>query len=135
MREQEDKPYEQVASWGQAVKGDEAFADRMLQAAGEPPVVPRGVTIDRVASRVADVEGVDLKEMRSVSRGRREARARLMTGWLAREVGRISGAQVAKYFGRDTATMAKGLARLDEALAVDHGLRRRVHRLAAELRR
>jgi hypothetical protein len=32
-------PYEKVETRGQAVKGDEAFADRMLKAAGEPRVL------------------------------------------------------------------------------------------------
>jgi len=31
MREEVEEPYEDVPSWGQAVKGDEAFADRVLQ--------------------------------------------------------------------------------------------------------
>src|SRR5713226_4665604 len=41
MREEVEEPYEDVLTWGGAVKGDEAFADRGLQRVGEPRVVPR----------------------------------------------------------------------------------------------
>ncbi len=34
MREAVEEPYDEAATWGQAVKGDEAFADRALQEAG-----------------------------------------------------------------------------------------------------
>src|SRR5262249_13306831 len=53
MREELEEPYEDVPNWGGMVKGDEAFADRVLQAVGEPAVVPRGLTIERIARRVA----------------------------------------------------------------------------------
>lgn len=56
LREEVEEPYEVVPSWG-AVKGDEAFADRVLQAVGEPRVVPRGVTIESVAREVAKQGG------------------------------------------------------------------------------
>jgi len=134
MREPVEEDYDEIASWGQAIKGDEAFADRVLQAAGEPPIIPRGLTVERVAGEVALGEGLSLGEMLSVSRGRQRSRARLMTAWLGREVGRIPVARVAKYFRRDTATLAKGLARLEETIAADRALRRKLDRLGNNLR-
>src|ERR1700730_17063864 len=85
MREELDEPYEDVASWSQVVKGDEAFADRVLQSIGEPPVVPRGLTIDAVAWAVARREGARMEAMRGPGQGRSESRARLLTAWVGRE--------------------------------------------------
>lgn len=135
MREEVEEPYEELPSWGGAVKGDEAFADRVLQMAGEPPVVPRGMTIERIAREVARAEAVDLSRMRGPSRDRESSRARLMVAWLAREIGRIPVAQSARYFGRAGGTMTIGLHRLDEAMESDRGLRRALSRVQATLLR
>ena len=59
--------------------------------------------------------------------------ARLLTAWLGREVGRISAARTAKYFGRDTSTLTRGLPRLEKRM--DAPLRRLSGRLAEELHR
>src|SRR5262249_7782181 len=103
-------------SWGSAVKGDEAFADRVLQIVGEPPVVPRALTTERISREVARLSGVDLARMRSASRAREASRARLMAAWLGRDIGRIPTARFAKYFGRAGVTLNIGLNRLDSAL-------------------
>jgi len=123
-----------VPSWGQAVKGDEAFADRVLQRVGEPRVVSRDLTVEVIARRVAKAEGVDVEQMRRSGQGRKESEARLITAWLGREVGRISTAKAAKYFGRDTSTIARGLVRLEERMDSDRALRDRVSRLSKQVR-
>jgi REP element-mobilizing transposase RayT len=132
MREAEAESYEDVSSWGQAVKGDRAFADRALQAAGEPPVPPR-LSVAAVAREAAALEGIKLAEMMGIGRGRRASRARLMTAWAGREFGAIPVARTAKYFLRDTSTLAKGLDRLKEAMQTDAGLRKRAERLRQAL--
>ncbi len=134
MCEDVQEPYEQVPSWGQAVKGDEAFADRVLQAAGEPPVVPKGVTVDGVARIVAQEAKVSIAVMRNSGQERKASLARLLTAWLAREAAKIPVARAAKYFGRDTSTMTRGLARLETRIASDHGLRGRSASLLHRLR-
>jgi REP element-mobilizing transposase RayT len=123
MREAVEEPYEEVPSWGGTVKGDEAFADRVLQAVGEPAVVPRGMTVERLAREVARVEGVELYRMQSPSRDRETSRARFMVAWLAREVGRISVARTAKFFSRAGGTMIIGLNRLEGTMKSDRHLR------------
>jgi len=135
MREEVEEAYEDVPSWGQAVKGDEAFADRVLQAVGEPRVVPRGLTTDAVARAVAAQEGLELESMRGPGQGREVSLGRLMTAWVGRDVGRISLAKAARYFKRDTSTMAKGVASLEERMLADEKLRRRANRIVDRLRR
>jgi REP element-mobilizing transposase RayT len=134
MRETREESYESVATWGQAVRGDEAFADRVLKAAGEPAIVPRGLTVERIARQAAELGAVPLSEATGIGRGRRQSEVRLLTAWASREVARISVARVAKYFSRDASTLAKGLVRLEERMEKDRDLRRTANRLAAALR-
>ena len=91
-----------VRATGQAVKGDEAFADRVLQEAGESPVLPRGVTLEGIARRVARIEGLELERLRGRSRDREISRARLTVAWLGREIARIPVARAARFLGRDS---------------------------------
>jgi len=133
MREKVEEPYEEVPSWGGAVKGDEGFADRVLQEAGEPPVVPKGLTVEGIARSVAERQGVDLARLRGPRRDREASRARLMTAWLAREVGRISAAESARFFGREASTMVNGLNRLDNVMKADQALRRAVGEMREKL--
>jgi len=133
MREKVEEPYEEVPSWGQAVKGDEGFADRVLQAVGEPAVVPRGLTVERIARQVAEAEGVDVARMRGPSRDRETSRARLMVAWFGREVGKIPVARTAKFFGRDTSTIINGLNRLETAGETGRSLRQALNGLREKL--
>lgn len=133
MREVSE-PYEDVATWGQAVKGDEAFADRMLQSVGEPRVVPKGLTMEAIAREVARAEDVSLEAMRRPGQQRGLSRARFMTAWVGREVGRFAIAQAAKYFHRDTSTLARGVDRLEETMATNERLRASVSRIAKQVR-
>ncbi len=48
--------------------------------------------------------------------------------WAGREFGGISVARTAKFFLRDTSTLAKDLDRLNEAMETDDGLRKRSER-------
>ncbi len=135
MREAVEERYEDVPSWGQAVKGDEGFADRVLQAAGEPAIVPRGMTVERIARHVAHEEGLELGRMCGRSRDRKVSRARLIVAWVGREVGRIPVAQTARFFGRDTSVMINGLNRLEAAMQEDNGLRGRLGALRGKIRK
>jgi chromosomal replication initiation ATPase DnaA len=134
MREKiEEEEYDEAPSWAGAVKGDEAFADRVLQMVGEPPVVPRTLTTERIAREVARSSGVDLAQMRSGSRDRQVSRARLMAAWLGRDIGRIPTARFAKYFGRAGVTLNIGLNRLDAALVDNAQLRGTLSKMSSAL--
>ncbi len=135
MRAEPEESYEDIATWGQAVKGEQAFADRVLQEAGEPPVIPRGLTAERVARQVARLEGVDFGRMRGASRDRDVSRARLTAAWLGREVAGIPVAQAARVFGRDTSTMINGLNKLEAEMERDRGLKKKLYGLRERLRR
>jgi putative transposase len=135
MREEIQEPYEDVPSFGQAVKGDEAFAGRVLQAAGEPVLLRRDLTVEAVAQEVSVREGVSLERMRGLTRDRKVSRVRLLVAWAGREVGRISVARTAKYFQRDTSTLVRGLQRLEAAAQDDSRLARRLRAIRQALTR
>jgi len=134
MRDVAEEPYEEVATWGQAVKGDEAFADRVLQEAGEPPVVPRGLTVERIARQVAQLDGLDLGRLRGLSRDRESSRARLTVAWLGRRAAKIPVAQAARFFGRDTSTMINGVNKLEADMEQDRALRQKLNSMREKVR-
>ncbi len=133
MREEVEAPYEEVASWGQAVKGDKPFADIAFQKIGEPKLPRRGLTVETVAREVVRRRKVSLEKMRSPSQGRPEALARALVAWAAREVGGISIARAAKYFGRDTSSMARVVQRFVDRTDTDRELARFSEELVATL--
>ena len=134
MREELTEPYEKLASWGQAVKGDEGFADRAFRAVGEFPVVRRDLTVEAVAREVARREGIELAQMVSRGQGRPGSRGRAITAWAGREVGGISITRTAKYFRRDTSTMARSVGRFEAQMRDDRKMRASSDRLVQELR-
>ena len=135
MREEPEDSYEEARSFGQVVKGEEEFAERMLSLASEKPMLRRDLTLDAVERAVAKLEGLERERLRGPGRLRRDARARLIVAWAARAVGGISLARTARHFGRDNSTMARGVQRLEEAMHGDRPLRRRLDRVAEALRR
>ena len=120
MLEELKEPYEKVESWGQAAKGDEAFAERILRGAGEPRILRPGLKVERVAREVARRLGLGLPEMSSQGRGR-ASQAHALTAWAGREAGNVSIASAAKHFDRDTATMARNVARLEARIHREKG--------------
>ena len=135
MREEPERPYDEMKAHGQVVKGEEAFADRIFLQAGEAPLVRKRLGLAAVASAVSRREGVSLVEMRGSGRGRKASRARLLTAWLARDVGGLSLSRSARFFGRDPSTFARGIGELEQTIAKDPHLKATVARLTREVRR
>ena len=134
MREELEEPYEKVESWGQAVKGDEAFADRAFQEAGEPRLIRRNLTVEAVAREVARSQRISPEKMMSLGQGRAGSQARVLTAWVAREVAGIAIARTARHFRRDTSTMARNVSRLEERKLTDKRLRNLCDDLVTRLR-
>lgn len=134
MREQLDEPYESLAAWGQAVKGDEAFANEAFRKVGELPVIRKNLTVEVIAREAARREGVDLAELMSRGQGRRGSRGRALSALAGREVAGISIARTAKYFRRDTSTMARSVGKLESLMRGDRQLRQSVEGLVRTLR-
>lgn len=119
----EGESYEALQTIGQLVKGDEDFATRILEESGEPEVVRRGVTVNRVANTVAEVLKLELDDLRSSRRSRDLSSARAIAGYVGREHGRISLSRMAEHFRRDRSTMVRDVQRLEKRLDQSRGLR------------
>jgi putative transposase len=133
MGEEEGESYESLRSYAQAIKGGEAFAQRVLQEAGEP-IRKAALTEATVASVVARELGLRLEDLRSERRHRDASRARIVAAYLGRAVSALPVSRMARYFGRDESTLVRGVLKLEEKLKSDTSLRRRLVRLDATLR-
>ena len=123
MREQLEEPYERVETWGQAVRGEEAFADRFLRDIGEPQILRRHLTVEAVAREFAPRQGISMAQMITLGQGPVGSLERALTAWVGREVGGISIARTARYFRRDTSTMARNVSRLEERMRASKEIR------------
>jgi chromosomal replication initiation ATPase DnaA len=133
MSEELEEPCEKVESWGQAVKGDEAFADRAFQGAGEPRLLRRDLTVEAVAREVARRQGISLAQMSTRGQCRVGSRARVLTAWVGREVAGISIARTAKHFRRDNSTMPRNVSRPEARISMEKAVLRLCESLVQRL--
>jgi putative transposase len=134
MGEKDAEPYEDLKTYAQAIKGDEAFAQRALERAGRKTVARMGLTERGVASVVGKACGFSGEELRGTGRHRPQSRARILSAYLARAEGGISIARMARFFGREESTMVRGVQRLEQELTASEDLRREVARLGNAVR-
>ncbi|HEV2063573.1 MAG TPA: transposase [Thermoanaerobaculia bacterium] len=135
MGDEVDRPYEEARSIGQLVVGEKDFARRVLVAGHQTSVVRRSLTEAQVARRVAAHAGFALTDLRAPGRGHRASRARALAAHLAKTVGGISIARMARYFRRDASTLFRGFDRIEEDLKSSAALRAEVSRLTRSLGR
>jgi REP element-mobilizing transposase RayT len=137
MARSEGADYEGLQTFGQLVKGDEEFATRILEQSGEPEVMRRGLSVERVARAVAQVLDLKVEDLRSARRSRDLSSARAIAGYVGRELGRISLSRMAEHFRRDRSTLVRDVQRLEGRLDQTRELRNTVaaimKRLPAQL--
>jgi REP element-mobilizing transposase RayT len=134
MGTKDPHPYESAPSHAQAIKGDEAFADRILHEAGEKPAAKKQLTEAKIAAAVAKSLGLSLPDMRSESRSRDVSHGRIVAAYLGRAVAEVPVARMARYFGREESTLVRGVLRLEEQLRTDPSSLEDVTRAEADLR-
>lgn len=111
--------------------GDDDFVSRALAQAGArfgPPPLLR-VILAAVCREVNLPE----PDLRAQGRGSQAAEARWLVGLLAMDFKSATLTEVARYFGRDVATLSNGVRRLRERSNKDRAFRRRVAKLVAGL--
>jgi hypothetical protein len=126
--------YEDLKSIGQVVKGDEEFAIRRLEEAGEIEPRLRGLSEGRVAAAVARVVGLGVEELRGPARHRKLSEARALAGYLGKRLGGISLARTARYFHRDESTLVREVNLLEQRLGKNAPARRRLAGIVKQLR-
>jgi hypothetical protein len=107
--------YEDLKPVAQVVKGDERFTQAALEKATEIER-RRSWSVGQIARAVADNAGLNLEEMRGYGFSRDRARARAITGFIARKHCHISLDKVSEYFHRDGTTLVKDCRKLEAEL-------------------
>jgi putative transposase len=134
MEDEEGESYESLASYARAIKGEEAFAERILREAGENPIRKFGLREAEVAAAVSKMLGLRLGRMKSERRDREASQARILAAYVAREVGGLPVSRMARFFGRDESTLVRGVLNLEERMKNDAALRRGTVEMANALR-
>ena len=117
--------YEDLRSIGQ-VEGEEEFAFRRFEEAGEVKPRLRGLSEARVVSFVADAMNLSVKDLRGPGRRRDLSEGRAIAGYVGKRLGEISWNRMARYVHRDGSTLVRDIGRLEQELARDAVKRRRI---------
>ncbi len=125
--------YEDLRSVGQVVKGEEEFAIRRFEEAGETEPRLRGLSEARVVAAVAGAINVAVEEVRGPGRRRDLSEARAMAGYIGKRLGGISWNRMARYVHRDGSTLVRDIGRLEQKLKKDAARRRGVTAIARAL--
>jgi putative transposase len=134
MGDTESEAYDEVRSHAQVVKGDDAFADRVLREAGEARLLRNDLTVGRVAKAVARSEGISMADLQGPGRFRRNARIRAIVALIGRLEARIPASRTARFFNRDESTIVRQVLWLEEEMRQNPRLRTRIRQLTAALR-
>lgn len=133
--EKEERPYAAARRFVQTVIGEEGFAQSVLERPEQGALLLRLIEPERLIEWVSHVESVELKELRGPGRGRGVSQVRAICGYLGREVARLPLAKVARALNRDTSTLWRDVARLEEEMAEDTHLEARMRKLGYSLAR
>ena len=132
MTSQQPIEYEELEPVAKIVKGDEQYANSVLETFGEFGL-PRPWSVEQIARVVLGRAGLDLEKMRDRGWSRGRARARAITALLARKHCRIPLNEVSRFFHRDGTTLTKDCQRLEAELASRQDVDREIESIAAEL--
>jgi len=109
--------------------GSQEFGEKLREKQNEPRAGKRRA-LEAVMKALGKELGIGVAELRSADRSWRVSRARTMIGYvLVRRQGYGLG-EVAKYLGRDPATVGTLLGRLAARIDEDAAIRREVERLS-----
>ncbi len=133
MARGQGQSYEDLQSIGQVVKGEEEFAFRRFEEAGEVEPRLRGLSEGRVAAAVAAALNLRVEELRGPGRSRNLSQARAMSGYLGKRLGGISWSRMARYFHRDGSTLTRDVGWFEQRLESEPAKRRRVTGIAKAL--
>jgi putative transposase len=126
--------YEDLASVGQVVKGDEEFALLRFEKAGDIEPLLRGLSEARVVRSVAAVLDLGVEELRGPGRRRDLSEGRALAGYIGKRLGGISWNRMARYVHRDGSTLVRDIGRLEQRLAAEPSKQRRVTAIVKLLR-
>ena len=89
--------------------GSDRFTQRVLN---KPATPIKRITLDELIRTVRRDYGVSEAQLAAPDRNRLNSEARCAIGWLAQKSGQVSLTEVGKRFGRDVATLSRGVEQL-----------------------
>jgi len=78
--------------------------------------IRKKIALDDLVRCVCKDYGIDEERPVSTSRHRYTSEARQVIGWLALKANNLTLTQVAQYFGRDVATLSRGVKRVEKSI-------------------
>jgi len=112
--------------------GDDTFMEKCLSSSGK---MPSRLAPQQIINHVCRSYDLDLSVLRERSQQRIASEARAVAGWLARESGNVTFAEIAGLVNRDIGTISSAVRRLTERLQQDPDLAHRLLSLKAEIDR
>ncbi|MBI2363699.1 MAG: transposase [Deltaproteobacteria bacterium] len=126
MKEGHREEYYEVED--QRFLGAEGFGEKLQEEHGEPRAKKRR-PLEKVVQELADAVGTESNTLKSADRSWTVSKARTMIAYvLVRRQG-YALSEVARYFGRDAATVGTLIGRLSERMAEDEQIRREIDKL------
>jgi putative transposase len=104
------------------VIGSDSFVERAMATVERKPAHPP--SLELIASYVCGRMGMKEQFLTAAMRGRREAHARALIGWLEQQTGAASLTVVGRRFNRDVSTLSRAVSTLDREAQVG-GIRAR----------
>lgn len=120
----------------QTYLGDEQFVEKVEERVSDhEPTSPVILTWAEIVGAVCKYFGFSPAVVLQRGRGRKNAKAKRVMAWIAREVGGFTNQETAKFLRQDAAALSRGIGKLAEELSKDRGLRLDVEKLCENLRK
>ena len=132
MASERSEAYEDLKAVAQVVKGDSRFVRSRLEGLTQSDR-RRAWSVEQVARVVASKTGLDLEEMRSRAVSPERARARALTGFVARRHCQIPLTRVSEFFHRDATTLVKDCRKIEAELESRGELGEQLQSIVSEL--
>lgn len=130
MDEGHKEDYYEVSD--QRFLGSEGFGEKLQDEHGEARAKKRR-PLAKVVSELSDDFGIEPEVLRSADRSWAVSRARTLVGYVTVRRKGYSLGEVARYFGRDPATVSTLIGRLSDRMQEDADLRREIDRLSKKV--
>ncbi len=108
------------------VLGDDGFAERVLAGSGKTET---GCSFEACLAVVCQNYEMKPSDLSDQGRVRKPAEARAVVSWLIRRHGDLTLTEVAKYFGRDAATISTSVRRLEDKMKMSDEFRGQINRI------
>lgn len=108
--------------------GDDSFQEKCLVGSDR---LPLRLDAQEIVAKICRTYAIDESEIKTASQSRKNAEARAVAGWLARELGCGTLSEVGMLVNRDVGSMSSAVRRLSDRMANDPQLTVQIQKLKA----